>query len=365
MILWPDGFNHYGTDTSKMDQYATVGARWAPSTVKPRTESYSMEYKTAGGSNSSITTSVAFRRTFPTAQTVIKIGYAFWISSLPSIETDFAGLEAVVLASFLTPTGHTQVHIVMGTDGSIAAYGDYLWGLNGGLGTLLGRSDPCIHITSWNHFEVRAEIDAATGSIEVRIDGVTRLSLSSVNTDPYGDGNVTQVIISGGGSLNAVQRWYIADLIASNGDGSNADFLGDQQVFTDFPDGDVSGEQWIPSAGTTIFGVLDDPAPDDAGTYAEADNPGDVMGVTFPDLPATVIEVLDVTIFHRTKKTGPGASTVQTTVDSNGNQVAGEDRPMVTVYQGWLDNWDTDPDGNVPWTPANAGAVTVYVERTA
>lgn len=366
MILWPDGFGHYGTDRSKMDQYATVGTAWVPSTSNPRTGTYSLKFTNAAASNGSISTQVAFRRSFPTAQTAVKIGYAFWINRFPAMETDFNGLAAIVMASFLDATGHTQVHIVMGTDGSIAAYGGYAWGLNGGLGTLLGRSDPAvIHIQAWNHFEVLTNIDAAAGTIEVRIDGVTRLSLTGVDTDPIGSGDTTQVIISGGGSLNAVTNWYIADLIASNTTGTNADFLGDQQVFTDFPNADTVTEDWVPSAGATLYGVVDDPVPDDAGTYAEAQNAGDVMGLNFPALPATVVEVLDVTLFHRTKKTGPGASTIQSSIDSNGSATLGEDRPMVTVYQGWLDNYEVDPDTLAPWLPADAGAATAYFQRTA
>lgn len=364
MILWPDGFGHYGTDRSKMDQYANVGTRWAPATTNPRTGTHSLKFINGAGANGSIDTIQGFRRVFPTGQSVIKLGYAFWVDRLPSMETNFAGLAAVVLASFITAIGGTQVHIVLGTDGSIAAYDNYLWATDGGLGTLLGRSDPCVHISSWNHFEVRAAIDSVVGAIEVRIDGVTRLSLADINTNGRGGGVVLGVVITGGTTLNSIANMYVADLIASNGTGTNSDFLGDQQVFTDFPNADTAAADWLPSSGSALYAMVDENPPDELVTYLEAENPDDVVGLNFPALPATVKEVIDVAVFHRTKKTGAGGSKVQGSIESGGFAADGVDNPMVTVFQGWLDNFEVDPNGDVPWTPAAAGSATPTLTRT-
>lgn len=364
MILWADGFDHYGTDRTKMDQYGFVGADWAPSTANPRTGTHSM-HSTGGGTAAGISSSAVFRRPFPTPKTEIKIGYGFWINRYPSSETGDLGADAVVMASFLVADGRGNVTLTMGTDGSIAAWDYWAWdqGLFFHYGNLLARSNPgVVHTAAWNHFECEYVVHSSNGSIEVRIDGVTVLSLAGFNGDYFNGGAVRQFLLSVGG-LNSVSQFDIDDLICSDNVGQNADFLGDMQVFTDFPNADGATQDWAPSTGAVAYAVVDDAAPNENTDYAEADFAGDVMGLKFPALPSNLTEIAAVGFFHRTLKTGPGGSTIKQTVLSNGDSVDGNTIPVTTVYAGYLDIFETDPDTGAPWLRNAVAAAELDVVR--
>lgn len=366
MILWMDGFDHYGTSRANMDQYGFVGADWAPSTTNPRTGTHSL-HSSGGGTAASISSSAVFRRPLLTPHTFVKVGYGFWIDRYPSSETGDLGADAVVMCSHLVPDGRGNVTLTMGTDGSIAAWDYWAWdqGLFFHYGNLLGRSNPgVVHIQAWNHFESACFVDSANGTVEVRIDGVTVLSLASFNSDYFNGGGVTQVLISVGG-LNSVAQFDIDDLVVSDDVGQNADFLGDMQVFTDFPDADAATQDWIPSAGAVAYAMVDEPSPDGDTTYIEAVHAGDIAGLTFPGLPSNLTEVAAVGFFHRSKKLGPGGSTILQTVVSGASSAPGYDGPVTTVYAGYLDVFETDPATGAPWLRAAVAAAELDVERTA
>jgi hypothetical protein len=67
---------------------------------------------------------------------------------------------------------------------------------------LLGRSDPCVAPGGYHHFEFKTKIDNATGYIEVRVNEVTVLNLTGIDTQNTANAAAAQFMVGSRGSVN-------------------------------------------------------------------------------------------------------------------------------------------------------------------
>lgn len=351
MMLWAEGFDHYGDDETEM----TDGA-WAQlnnvtlTTDQARTGTHSLALDSAG--------SLA-RRVFGGPKTTVGLSAAFYQLALPALNQN-AGFFC-----FHDSANQPQVTIALDTTGVFSA-----WRGNGGgaFGTLLGTSSTLMATASWNHLEARVTFDGAAGTVELRLNGVTILNLVGQNTvngtaPAAGESSASQAVFKNFGSSHGTR--YMDDLVCWDDTGAqNNDFIGDRKVFTDMPDADTADADWAPSAGATRFAMIDEIPADGDATYDTTTNAGDRMGVTFPDLPAEIVAISAVLFLHKTRKTDAGDCNITVHCDSGGDEADGTDRPMTTQYAYYQDVFEVDPHTAAPFTNAAASAVAMVVERT-
>jgi hypothetical protein len=348
MILWAEGFDHYGdTETIMLDGAWAAVSIAALSTTKARTGSRSL-YLSAGSTA---------RRVFGGAKTTAGVALAVNFDNLPLVESNNT------IMSFRDANNVPQVSLICDTTGIIS-----VWRGNGGTGidgTKLGDSTvPAITAAAWNHVEAKVTIHDSTGAVEVRVNGVTVINLTGIDTKASALTETSQVFFEKEGSGSG--QFYIDDLVAWDTAGAlNTDFIGDRKVFTDFPDADTADVEWTRSTGATNFGVIDENPPNDDTDYLTTDVPGEVFGVTFPDLATEVVDIAAVILVHRTRKTDAGTANVQLHLQSNGDVADGTDRPMTTAYTFYHDVFETDPDTAAPFTRAAASAIALQAERSA
>jgi len=348
MILWADSFDHYGDTESNM-----TDGPWAEifadiSTEHPRTGARGLRL---GASGSAIA-----RRVFGGNKTVAGVGMALYMPALPTVNGGMVPIQ------FMDDANAAQVRVVVESTGAISVYlGPFSFG-----NMPVATSTELATTNGQNHLEAKCACDASTGSVEVRLNGVTVCNVSGINTDMSGHGNIAQYASTNSFNRGADSQWFIDDVIAWDGSGTyNNDFVGDKKVFTDFPDADTADIDWTPSTGTSRFAMVDDPDPDGDGTYDEADDVNDVMGVTYPDVDPAVLTIAALIFLHKTKKTDAGTSNVQQSVISGSDQTDGDDRPMTTAYIVYQDVIETDPATSAPWMPAAASAAAQNLTRTA
>lgn len=345
MILWADSFDHYGVTGTNLTDGAWAQIFGAPTSDHARTGTYSFGL----GANFS----AVCRRVFGAAKGTAGVGMALFLPQLPTIN------DAMTPIQFNDGSNAQQIRIVIESTGAISAY-------KGGDPVALGTSSELITANGWNHLEAKVVVDDTTGAVEVRLNGVTILNLSGVNTDPNGSGEVSQYQTCNQTNRGADGSWYIDDVIAWDDSGSsNNDFIGDKKVFTDFPDADTADVDWVPSAGSDLFAMIDDPDPDGDGTYDEAENVGDVMGVTYPNVDAAVLAISAIILVHKSRKTDAGTCNVQQSCISGVSNTDGVDRPMTTAYTLYHDVIEVDPATSAPWTPTGANAMAHNLTRTA
>jgi hypothetical protein len=231
---------------------------------------------------------------------------------------------------------------------------------------LMTTTNPVITADGWYHFEGKLEVDAAAGSIEVRVEGITVIDLSGINT---GVTAVSQVEINNiATGTGADVLMYIKDFVVWNGDGThNTDFLGSVIVAGLVPTADVD-LNWTPSTGAVGFSILDNRPPIDTQYIGAPNPPPPAYVCELSDLPPDVTSVKAIMTMVRAAKTDGGDASLQIGVisDPDGSPATalGEDRPITVAQTYWRDVFEEDPVTSAPWLPDAVDAAELQIDRT-
>lgn len=368
---WCDGLARYGGDTAKMlngtsgQAWAAInGGAWVLSAANPRTGPHHLRFTDANY----LSTAEA-RRGFGAALGEVFVGAAFSFGELPNSEPVTGGsADGFYLGRFADAANNTQLYFYMGTDGSVVAY-RYDSTLGSFKGRLIGRSQPCIGAGAYNHIEMYAKAGASNdGAIEVRVGEQTVLNLTEITTatsgavefSQFATGCITGTSFAGSGNVDLADV-YCNDTVD---DGSGCDtFIGDcKSALVQF-DGDTAQADFLTSAGTSGYQLLDLPI-DDGGTIY--DTTGTARSdFTLADLPANLTEILTARPFGRVKKDDAGTALFAPTLASNGDKAIVTPQPITTGFAYHDSNVPFDPDTGAPWTPAALAAALGVMERTA
>jgi len=348
-LLWCDGFDHYGTGATGRTNmlagvWAALSTNLTPSATQARTGSNSLSH--SGNS------STQARRVFPGAtRATVGFGAGIYLSSLPSTS------NGVVLAEFRDSGNAAQICVKLSTTGQVVV-------LRGNVsGAVLGTSDPVITAQAWHHYEIKALCADSGGAVEVRVNGVTVLDISGVDTRNSATSLIDQVAF---GSENAIPLTYWDDVFAWDTAGSLVnDFIGPQRVYTRLPDADTAESDWTRNTGSTDFSTIDQAAPDGDTTYIAAATVGDISEFGLTGLPAEVSVVTALYAAPMSRKEDAGAANLRASLVSGASVAAGADRPITEAYTYWDDVFETDPATGAPWTPAAANAALLRLEKTA
>ncbi len=375
MLRWCDGFEHYGA-IARMTEGVGGGAAWsqadtagwALSTANPATGTYHMRLNDGAVTNPFAAT---LRRIFGVAKQVVGFGYRFSVVSLPSGEGITSG--ALVLAELRDVSNASHLMVVMGTDGSVFAVRGAAFGTTNIGGTLLGRSDPCIAPGGYHHFEVKAKIDNSVGYIEVRINQVTVLNLTGIDTQNTANASAAQVVVgttsNGFSTVTAgFDTFDLDDAFAWDDDATDSentvvDFIGDKGAYWLPPVSDTATADLTKVGSITSYGALDEVPP--TGTeYLEtaATSARTIVGVD--TLPANVSEVIAFMPVVYTRKDESGPVTMRSGLISGTDETYGPDDDPSTAYAYLRPAPKTiDPATGVPWT--NTATPKLLIERTA
>lgn len=355
-LLWMDGFDHYGAGVN--GRLAMLDGVWAdipstnttPETVNPRTGAYSCRFN--GSSNH---TSPGLRRVLGVERSTVGVGGVFYFTALPTANAYGGGNSGSVLYSLRDSANNHLVAISLSTTGQILAHSGMA------SGTLYGTSAAVITAGAYQHIEARFFVHASTGTIEVRVNGVTVLSLTGLVISSSLVGQVALNPRSGSASL-----CYLDDIFVWDDQGTeNNDFLGDRRVRTQFINGNTASAAWTAVGAATGYECIDEAAPDDETTYIEATG-----GTTptsefeFEDLPA-VGAIAAIQTYVRARKTNAGVGNLQTSLVSGASVDAGTDRTITEVYTYYMDVSELDPATGVPWTQSAVNSAKLRIARTA
>ncbi len=355
-VNWMDNFNIYGTDAGRLARmlngvYAGVGG--VDLAVDPD--------PTAGGSRCLKVTDffAAVRKVIPVPRTTLGAAFRVWCTQLP------AANQVWTLVYFQDVAVNDHITIGVDPSGFIKAYRKDTAGL-----VLLGTSaNPVIVANAWLHLEVKVFLDAAVGTVEVRVEGVPVLVVPATRTTTNAAGaaaTAQNVTLINAGALGSFVQVYIKDyIIWDNTTAFNNNFMGSCQVYKIVPDADVA-LNWTPSPADGIgFDKINEVTPDDDTRYIQAPFPlPAAYKCGLGDLPVTVTSVRAVLPIHRSRKTDGGDGNLQIGLISAASTGLGADRPITTAYTYWWDVFDADPNGGIAWTRLAVNALNLQLNRT-
>jgi hypothetical protein len=370
---WCDGFGRYGGSNAALlngsssqawAQVDTGVSGWGLSTDNPRTGTHHLRLIDGIGNPMA-------RRVFGEPLTEVLFGQALFFEALPVIEPVQGSTtlrSGFFLAKFRSGVNQTQVSVWLGTDGSISVFRD---GEVTGItytGTLLARSLPIVGAGAYQHFEHYLKIGNGDGAYELRVDEVTVLNLTGIDTD-NGAGEVSQVAIGrmgdtvfGSGITSDMADCYVNDTVD---DGSACNwFVGDVKSGVLMVNGDTAQADFDLSAGVSGYDLLDERPPDDA-SYIHTPDAAAESDFALENGPGNLTEILTARPFLRAWKDDAGTCTIAPTMKSNGDKGVVSGQPVTTAPAYYDSNVPLDPDTGVPWTPTALNAALHVTERTA
>lgn len=355
---WMDNFNIYGTDVNRANRlldgvYAETTRADLQVDPDPTAGGGQVLRKFPGGTGGD------FRKVIPTPRTTLGALGRFWHTFLPIA----AGVtHAPTMFSFRDTNNVPHIHIRIDPSGNILVFRQ-----DAGGEVELGRSaNPVLVVNAWQHVEAKVFLDAAVGTVQVRVEGVQVVNVPATRTTTNVGGAIAscqQVAqVSGWDGPTMYMKDYI---IWDTTTAFNNDFMGSCQVYKIIPNADVA-LNWTPSPADGIgFDKINEVTPDDDGRYIMAPTPAPAAyKCSLTDLPVTVTSVRAVMPIHRSRKTDGGDGNIQQGLISGAATGLGSNRPITTAYTYWWDVYDADPNGGIGWTRLAVNALNAQLDRT-
>lgn len=344
-VMFADDFKGYGTTIALMlnGLYAQVDN--SNLVADPDPLASGNVFETAVDSNNGI----RLRRVFPAAVTHAGFLLRLWMDSLPSTDQRTLGY------GFSNNSNVMQFQLGVSPTGAIVIR-------DGSFAVEIGRTaGPVLLANAWNHIELDAVASATVGTMEVRVNGVSVLTLTNVNTGTQ----YSQFRIDNPNSSGVTKIWYAKDLVTRNASGTqNTGFMGTVSVVGRTTASDVAFP-WTASHGTVGWSLLDNSPPVDNTDFITAPFPAPAASIfTLTNLPINVTSVRAMITQVRARKVDGGDGNLQASLISSGDTADGSDRPITTAFTYYEDVFEVDPHTAAAWTPAAANAAEFKINRT-
>ncbi|REJ65625.1 MAG: hypothetical protein DWQ31_16935 [Planctomycetota bacterium] len=218
---------------------------------------------------------------------------------------------------------------------------------------------------AWYYIELRCRFSQTVGEYELRVNGVTVLSATGVDTLLGLPGSSPTIIRwqnkQGFTGLGAIDDIYVLD----NTGASNNDFLGlDTVVEGIFPSADGDLTDWTPSSGSDHYALVDEPA-FSSSDYVESDAANEkdlyqyedlvlINGSIFGVQVNTISRVQEPNVVIDTKNLVKSGTTEEESTFLEADSESSTTYPSVH---------EQDPDTATPWTIASVNSAQFGVKN--
>jgi hypothetical protein len=340
-LLFVDSFDHYTT-------VAQISNKWSLFELQSGATSDIQIGEGRSGTNafrindfagSSVRERNGPHFTFANTQTVI-VGCAFRLDGAP-------GSGPYALLQFWD-LDELQCYVDLNTDLTLS--------FKRGDDTTLGTSTATMTAGQYGYIECKVSV-AGSGSYEVRLDEITVITGTGVDTDVSGNEYCNAVQMGGRGPNNNdgfFDDFYLCD---TTGD-YNKDFLGDTHIEARFPDNAGDYEDWglVDAAltNTRNWESVDEATPDDESTY----NAGSALSqrdTFFFGSPVLDVPVYGLVLQNRVRKASAGERNLALISISSGSLMQGDTHYFGSGYRYIRQIYPTEPVTGTVWTRDGIG----------
>jgi len=270
------------------------------------------------------------------SNSVVYIGNLVTATIGTAFRGQFTGSQDIILFTYDSGPTNAQCKLHLNSaDGSVSVMR--------GSSTVLATSAPgLVQAGTWYYAEMAITCDNVNGSFEVRLDGVTILSGSEMDTRQSDTG------LLWGASVWYAQQ-YSTDYYVNDGG-----FLGDCIIDTLMPMAAGSHGDWTPSSGTRLE-CIDDPGDiDEDATYNSSNTAGASDTFSMDALPTrSGFNVLAVALNITARNDGSGASRIAPVVRIGGIDYVGSPISTIGTYKTYQVLYELNPATAGPWTKAD------------
>lgn len=238
---------------------------------------------------------------------------------------------------FLQKFGTALIYFASDDDGRIVCWrGDAVE---------LGRTTTPLVINQWSLLEFYVKIDDSAGEVEVRIDGVPRLTLSGIDTKPGSDTAIDTIVL--GCSQKTVFTSgavrYFDDLTADD-----TDWINESVITALHPDDIGNTTELTPSGAGDNWEMVDETPPSDSdyNSTLVANKKDTYLHTALPGAASTIKAVLTAA---RVARTGSDISTAYLITRSGGTDYEDAGQAIATVPSLITKLEEVDPDTGIAW----------------
>jgi hypothetical protein len=237
-------------------------------------------------------------------------------------------------------------------------------------GTVLGTTTSPLVNGSFVHLQIRVKIHDTTGTLTVKVNDLTEITLTGLDTRNGGATGLLDTLYLFCGQITFEGAWtmyhddlYILDVLGTE----NNDFLGDCKVETLYPNGNGNSSQFDGSDGNTTdnYLLVDETVPNSDTDYVESADAGDKDTYAYGNLTTlsgTVFAVQPVP-FAKKNDAGPARSIVSV-ARLSGTETDSAVKTLSTSYAYFPDIRATKPGGG-QWTIADVNSAEFGVKVNA
>jgi len=226
------------------------------------------------------------RLTLPETVKEVTIGFAIYFASLPT-----AG-DVQFLSFYFN--GSEECHVELSSAGGLNVYEDTTLRLTG----LSGLISAC----TWHYIEVQAYIDTTSGSVQVKVDGSSAGSATSIKTGDVG--KCDQLYFK---PQTSFPDTLLDDIYVTGSSATNRGFLGSVYVQALLPNAVGGSSAWTASPAVDNYLNVDETGPDGDTTYVNGSAVGDQDSYGFQAISSSAGTVYGVGLWASAKKDAAGS----------------------------------------------------------
>jgi hypothetical protein len=211
-------------------------------------------------------------------------------------------------------------------------------------------------INTWYYLEFKIVIHNTTGSFEFKVNEISELSDTAIDTQANSDGSSCMLNLRSAIAWRWMDDIYICD---STGSAQN-DFLGVSQVIGKFPDGDGGTTDFTPQGAGANYVEVDEATIDDDTTYNYGVS-GDIDYYDYDDL-SNGYTIHGIQINTTVRTTDAESFAIRSKIDSNGSIATGTSRYINATYSTEYEISTINPDTSTAWTTTAVDAAEFGLE---
>jgi hypothetical protein len=216
-------------------------------------------------------------------------------------------------------------------------------------GTVINTTNivPALQTGAWYYFELKVFCHPTAGTVEIRINGTSIISLTDINTQAGTNLCHNKVRLS-----SSNWCWYDDFYICDSSGTTTNDFQGVCKILPLLPKADTATVQWTPSTGLTHYNLVDENPYSttdyvSSGTQAQID----LYNYQMLSIANTIIGIQISTICKLASGIG---IIIEAPISSNSVIDLGVDTTLTSTTFGEIRRIsETDPNTGAGWTAAN------------